>query len=486
MINHEQREVTNKIIKRYLCGLRRYPPVVTIKLLDIILIIGEKLRRHVYVKDVPVIGKQTEILFIQFGVIDTFQFLQSLLTHPYPQNRKSGNAYVAQEVGMAVYKDHYGQLAKEPQGILDLTPLNDSPNSDLDVKRNDVVLIVIEMVSESLEIEKERLRILANQCSELECFRKNASERMKSHQARLQTLDSRKIIEINHLDSGVVPIADTLFEIVKKILFSNDTSQKLFLSFKSVYNLVNPEQEQQLLNYFDIGLFGVDIQSCQSGELKNQILSYVLCHLKNSKRFYDAHKDVDIFISIGHLSNEKVKLVSNYIRGVIFHKQGYYQQALEILSNMSKKHSSFVPALLECASIKVKINDVDGALQDYDAAIKLIPEYADAYADVGYLYISPLVSNPTRPHHTMKALAYFEMCVGMDPNNQRGRDGLDSLPVSKKPIIQLVTQDKTIKLEEQRMGATTDVDVKSAALDEPSIASIMAQRQTNALGPQHD
>lgn len=106
-------------------------------------------------------------LFKKINVDSELEQIRSILQHPHPQNRSTGDYMsVGQEPGMAVWLDHNDLIAyehdgataykpkvkKEPLGLLSLTSKNDASNVDDPVTKDDVVFYIRQLVNEKLKV----------------------------------------------------------------------------------------------------------------------------------------------------------------------------------------------------------------------------------------------------------------------------------------------------------------------------------------------
>jgi tetratricopeptide (TPR) repeat protein len=444
MLNEEQKDLLLSILDKSLNVLRRQPPTLSINALSILDSSSNVHENPFLCGEPPSLSKHMELQFKESGVYDTFRFLQKLFFHPFPQNRSTGNPYVDQENGMAVYKDEFGKITKEPVGLLGLTLLN-APGCNNNyqmngVTRNDVVDVVKQVIHDALTAEKKRLLNLTELAKSIGEPRDRAIESMENYKRQVISQQQeltvrpvqhngcqpfnkkhrRSIVEVDQNNCGTRPITREMYHLVRSMSsidldldqqsFANlswigtspamEEFNRLTISFAQIVDLLKTgDQEREAVGFFDMILLEFDEQRQEQGAPlifddmhRRQLLNALLCrsYLRHRIRdFTNSHRDMDLFTTFNTCS-DAASLLAIHFRAMIFEAQGYFKQAFETYSKAIETkgadqrftHALFKRAVLRCRHFQ----DIQGAIEDYTNAIRSLPEYAQAYFNRGHLY----------------------------------------------------------------------------------------------------
>lgn len=496
MLNDEQHKLLYSILDKSLSVLKRQPPTLSITALQI-LESNSNYNMSPYVTNnmPPIISKHVELQFKESGMYDAFKFLQNLFFHPHPQNRPIGNPYVEQESGMAVYKDEFGKITKEPIGLLGLTLLNDlgTHGTANGATRNDVVTVTKRVILNALTEEELRLRNLTEQAKMLVEPRDRAIKCMETYKQQIafQQKDWHKMSQIheyqelhkqsvNQENSGTRPITHEMFQLVRKMCAIELESEqlqsfttlsatgtgamgelnRLTVSFSQVVDLLcSADQERDAVSFFDMMLLEFDRQRETQGapeifdaSHRRQLMNALLCrsylrHQHNVKDFTGSHRDIDLFVALNERS-DAASLLAIYFRAMIFEAQGYYKQALETYTKAIETKGTdqrFASALFRRAVLRRRhFGDIQGAIDDYTNAIRSLPEFAQAYFNRGHLYhynsVTGAAKDPSTslgshshvlPSDVVLALMNYDMSIALDPRNIAALNSRGILHMSK-------------------------------------------------------
>ncbi len=105
--------------------------------------------------------------------------------------------------------------------------------------------------------------------------------------------------------------------------------------------------------------------------------------------------------------------------GYLFEKSGQYEKAIEAYNQAIKINPEYAPARKGLGDVYVKLEEYEKAIEEYDKAIKINPEYAPARKGLGDVYV--------KLEEYEKAIEEYNKAIKINPEYAPARKGLSKV-----------------------------------------------------------